>query len=116
MLLSSSGVLASEAVEVQPSINPAVVGGNVTLSLSPSVTMKSGSWVVGQTPIINWIGQQQAPFSDYIGRATVNVLTGALTLSSLTLKDSGVYVVQSPDPQLSASAAITVVGKTEQMK
>ncbi|XP_037641986.1 carcinoembryonic antigen-related cell adhesion molecule 1-like [Sebastes umbrosus] len=107
MLFSSSG--ASAAVEVQPSINPAVVGDSVTLSLSPSTTLNSGSWAVGESLILNWLGRQQAVFPSHSGRASVNVLTGALTLSSVTVADSGVYVVQSTDPQLKASASITVL-------
>ncbi len=111
MLPSSSGVLTSGAVEVQPSTNPAVAGDSVTLSLSPPVTLKSGSWAVGETFIISWMGGQDAPFDGYDGRASVNVLTGALTLSSVTVKDSGVYIMRSTDPQLSANTSITVVGK-----
>ncbi|XP_008288309.1 carcinoembryonic antigen-related cell adhesion molecule 2-like [Stegastes partitus] len=110
LLALIQGFLASSAaVEVQPSINPAKVGQTVTLSLSPSATLKSGSWAAGDSLIVNWIGDQQAVFPSHTGRALVNVLTGALTLSSVTVADSGVYVVQSSDPQLSASASITVL-------
>uniref|UniRef100_A0A3B4T417 Ig-like domain-containing protein n=1 Tax=Seriola dumerili TaxID=41447 RepID=A0A3B4T417_SERDU len=112
MLLSSSGFLASGAVEVQPSINPAVVGDTVTLFLSPPASLKSGSWALGESHILTWLGEQQAVFPSHSGRALVNILTGALTLSSVTVADSGVYVVQSSDPQLRASASITVLGKT----
>uniref|UniRef100_A0A3Q2U5U6 Ig-like domain-containing protein n=1 Tax=Fundulus heteroclitus TaxID=8078 RepID=A0A3Q2U5U6_FUNHE len=74
-------------------MNPAVVGSTVTLSLSPSVTLTSGNWAVGDTFILTWLGEQQAVFPGYSGRASVNVTTGALTLSSLTVTDSGVYRV-----------------------
>lgn len=111
-MFCSSGVLASGAVEVQPSVNPAVVGDTVTLSLSPSTTLNSGSWAVGESLILTWLGDQQAVFPSYNGRASVNVVTGALTLSAVTVADSGVYVVQSSDPQLKAEASITVLGKT----
>lgn len=110
-MFSSSGILASGAVEVHPSINPAIVGDNVTLSLSPSVILKSGTWEVGESPILTWLGDLQAVFPSHNGRASVNVLTGALTLSSVTVADSGVYVVQSSDPQLRANASVTVLGK-----
>ena len=113
-MFSSSGVLASGAVEVLPSINPAVVGDSVTLSLSPVATLKSGSWAVGESLILTWLGDQQAVFPSHNGRASVNVLTGALTLSSVTVADTGVYVVQSTDPQLKANASITVLGETKQ--
>ncbi|KAM9724181.1 cell adhesion molecule CEACAM5-like [Menidia menidia] len=97
------------AVEVKPSINPAVVGGTVTLSLSPSVTLKAGSWAVGESQILTWLGDQQAVFSGYTGRAFVNTTTGALTLSLLSIEDSGLYWVQSSDPKLTARASVSVV-------
>uniref|UniRef100_A0A3Q3GAQ5 Ig-like domain-containing protein n=1 Tax=Labrus bergylta TaxID=56723 RepID=A0A3Q3GAQ5_9LABR len=101
------GVLASAAVEVEPSINPAVVGDTVILSLSPSTSIKSGSWAVGESQILTWLGEQQAVFPSHSGRASVNVLTGALTLSSVKVSDSGVYIVQGTDPQLKANTSIT---------
>ncbi|KAG8009939.1 Hemicentin-1 [Nibea albiflora] len=107
-MVEVKGILASGAVEVHPSINPAIVGGTVNLSLSPSVVMKSGSWAVGDSVILNWVGDQQAVFPSHNGRASVNVVTGALTLTSVTVADSGVYVVQSTDPQLKANVSITV--------
>ncbi|XP_065813952.1 hemicentin-1 [Labrus bergylta] len=103
------GVLASAAVEVEPSINPAVVGDTVILSLSPSTSIKSGSWAVGESQILTWLGEQQAVFPSHSGRASVNVLTGALTLSSVKVSDSGVYIVQGTDPQLKANTSITVL-------
>lgn len=101
-------------MEVKPSVNPATAGDTVTLSLSPSMAIKSGSWAVGESVILTWIGEQQAVFPSHAGRASVNILTGALTLSSVSVVDSGVYVVQGSDPQLQANASITVVGKTGQ--
>ncbi|XP_037309452.2 carcinoembryonic antigen-related cell adhesion molecule 1-like [Pungitius pungitius] len=102
------GFLASGAVEVKPSINPAVVGDSVTLSLSPSMNVKSGSWAVGESLILTWLGDQQAVFPGHSGRAAVNVLTGALALTSVRVVDSGVYVLQSSDPDLRATASIAV--------
>ena len=101
-------------MEVKPSVNPATAGDTVTLSLSPSTAIKSGSWAVGESVILTWIGEQQAVFPSHAGRVSVNILAGALTLSSVSVVDSGVYVVQGSDPQLQANASITVVGKTGQ--
>ncbi len=70
---------------------------------------------MGESLILNWVEDQQAVFPSHNGRASVNVLTGALTLSAVTVADSGVYVVQSSDPQVKANASITVLGKTKQM-
>ncbi|XP_071326928.1 cell adhesion molecule CEACAM6-like [Trachinotus anak] len=109
LLALIQGFLASNAVEVQPSINPAAVGDTVTLSLSPPAALKSGSWALGESLILTWLGDQQAVIPSHSGRAVVNILTGALTLNSVTMADSGVYVVQSSDPQLRANASITVL-------
>ncbi|MEQ2184409.1 hypothetical protein GOODEAATRI_007627 [Goodea atripinnis] len=106
-----TGFLSSDAVEVQPSMNPAVAGSTVTLSLFPPVTFTSGNWAVRETFILTWLGEQQAVFPGYTGRASVNVTTGALTLSSLTVTDSGVYKVQSGDCLLNANVSLTVVGE-----
>ncbi|XP_062256011.1 carcinoembryonic antigen-related cell adhesion molecule 5-like [Platichthys flesus] len=100
--------LASAAVEIQASPHPAEVGATLILSLSPPPSMKRGTWTVGGSLILNWEGPQEAVVPSYSGRATVNVLTGTLTLSSVRVADSGVYVVQSTDPQLQASASISV--------
>ncbi|KAI3361185.1 hypothetical protein L3Q82_013381, partial [Scortum barcoo] len=108
-LVLIQGILASGAVEVKPSVNPAVVGDTVTLSLSPLMTLKSGRWAVGASLILTWQGQQQAVYDSHKDRASVNVLTGALTLSAVTVADSGVYVLQSSEPELTASASITVL-------
>ncbi|KAM8868915.1 hemicentin-1-like, partial [Spinachia spinachia] len=107
-IFPSVGVLASGAVEVKPSINPAVVGDSVTLSLSPLTNVRSGSWAVGESLILTWLGDQQAVFPGHSGRASVNVLTGALALNSVRVADSGVYVLQSSDPELKAAASIAV--------
>ncbi|XP_015254115.1 PREDICTED: carcinoembryonic antigen-related cell adhesion molecule 5-like isoform X1 [Cyprinodon variegatus] len=103
------GFLSCDAAEVLASMNPAVVGSTVTLSLSPSVTLTSGNWAVGEKFILTWLGQQQAVFPGYSSRASVNVTSGDLTLSSLTVSDTGVYTVQSGDPLLKASVPLTVV-------
>lgn len=104
--------LVSAAVNIQPSSNPAAAGDNVTLSVTPEVTMGDGNWVFGSSPILTWLGSDVAVFGSYQGRASVNVATGALTLTSVTLADSGTYKVQSDDPPLTASTFITVLGKT----
>lgn len=109
---SSGGVLVSASVEVRPSVNTTTVGDTVTLPLFPPTAVRSGIWAVGESPIITWLDEQQAVFPGYGGRASVDVLSGALTLSAVTVEDTGVYVVQGMDPQLRASAAITVVGKS----
>lgn len=113
MILFFSSALASDAVEIKPSMNPAVAGDTLTLSLSSSLSFKSGSWAIGESQILTWLGEQQAVFPSHSGRASVNVLTGALTLSPIKVTDSGVYIVQSTDPELKANISITVLGETQ---
>lgn len=107
-------VLTSSAVEIQASINPAVAGGPLTLSLIPSTALNVGSWAVGGSLIITWVGEQQAAFPSYSGRASVNISTGALTLNPVTAADSGVYILQSSDPQLRANMSVIVLGEAKQ--
>ncbi|XP_028326266.1 carcinoembryonic antigen-related cell adhesion molecule 1 [Gouania willdenowi] len=109
LLLLLQGFLVCDAVEIQASSNPSAVGQTLTLSLSPTPTLKSGSWAVGESLILNWLGTQQAVFPSHINRVSVNGVTGALTLNSTKVTDSGVYIVQSNDPQLRASISISVL-------
>lgn len=110
-LVSFSAILASGTVEVCPSISPAVVGDNVTLSLCPPVALTSGAWDVSGSLIVAWLEAQQAVVPSHAGRASVNVFTGALTLSSVTAADSGLYEVQSDEPPLRANTELFVLGK-----
>lgn len=100
-------------MEVQPSASTAAVGDTVTLALLPPTALRGGSWALGDALVVAWLGEQQAVFPGHSGRASVDIGSGALTLSAVTVADSGVYVVQGSDPPLRASAAITVVGKRE---
>ncbi|XP_055019441.1 carcinoembryonic antigen-related cell adhesion molecule 5-like [Boleophthalmus pectinirostris] len=104
---------ACNALEIKPSANPAVVGQSVTLSLSTSTTPSSGSWAVGEALILTWtrLGDQDqvAVFPSHLGRASIDG-SKALTLSSLSVNDSGVYTMRSTvDPGLSASVRLTVM-------
>ncbi|XP_051812353.1 carcinoembryonic antigen-related cell adhesion molecule 5-like [Acanthochromis polyacanthus] len=90
-------------------------GYSSEVKLSVPLHALNGSWAVGESFILTWLGNQQAVFPGHSGRASVDVLTGALTLSSVTVADSGVYVVQSTDPQLKANASITVLDGPDNM-
>lgn len=92
-------------------MNPAVVGDNVTLALCPPVALTSGAWDVSGSLIVAWLETQQAVFPSHTGRASVNVFTGALSLSSVTTADSGLYEVQSDEPPLRANTELVVLGK-----
>lgn len=83
------------------------------LTLSPATQLQSSSWAVGDAQILTWSGGQQAVFPSHNGSASVDVSTGTLTLTSITVVDSGVYVVQSTSPQLTATSTLTVLGESE---
>ena len=59
------------------------------------------------------VGAQQAMFPSHNGRASVDISMGTLTLTSITVVYSGVYVVQSTSPQLTATSTLTVIGESE---
>lgn len=102
-------------MKVLPSVNPAKVGDTLVLSVSPPTNLRSGSWAVDDSLILTWVGDQQAVFPSHNGRASVDLSTAALTLSSVTVADSGLYILQSTDPKLKANATIAVLGETKQM-
>ena len=97
-------------MEVRPSVPTSVVGDTVTPSLFSPAALRSGRWAAGESLIVAWLDEQQAVFPGHSGRASVNVLSGALTLTAVTVADSGVFAVQGTDPQLRAAATITVMG------
>ncbi|XP_072316976.1 cell adhesion molecule CEACAM5-like [Eucyclogobius newberryi] len=103
---------ACGAVEVKPSVNPVTVGQSVTLSLSPPASLNSGSWAVGEALILTWtrLGDQDqvAVYPNHLGRASIDA-NRALTLSSLSVNDSGVYTMKSTDPELTASVSLIVL-------
>ncbi|XP_061772589.1 carcinoembryonic antigen-related cell adhesion molecule 1 [Nerophis ophidion] len=109
LFMLQAGLGLSAAVQVLPSANPVAVGDTLTLSLHPATALRGGSWAVGDFLILTWLGEQQAVFPNHSGRASVDVITAALTLTAVTLEDSGVYAVQSSDPPFGANASITVL-------
>ncbi|KAJ8287729.1 hypothetical protein COCON_G00003880 [Conger conger] len=103
---TNEGLYGVVSTDIRPSINPAPVGENVTFHISPLMQLKSGVWSFGSKTLVVWIGlEEQAADS----RASVNTTTGVLTLRSVTVGDSGLYKLQSLDPQFLAEASLTVL-------
>ncbi|XP_036394524.1 carcinoembryonic antigen-related cell adhesion molecule 5-like [Megalops cyprinoides] len=96
-------------VEVKPSANPVQVGDSVTLAISPLTHAQAGRWALGADPILVWFGDSQDVFPSYKGRASLNISTGALLLKSVTVADSGIYVVEGSNPAFSANASLKVL-------
>ncbi|KAJ8354750.1 hypothetical protein SKAU_G00223170 [Synaphobranchus kaupii] len=105
-LLLEDGFYGAVCVEVIPSANTTRVGENVTFRVLPLVDIKSGMWYFQNKLLVFWIGDQTEPQDK---RATVNTSTGALTLSSVTVADSGVYRLMSTTPPIQANTTLTVL-------
>ncbi|KAJ8354749.1 hypothetical protein SKAU_G00223160 [Synaphobranchus kaupii] len=101
-----NGLYGAVCVEVIPSANTTRVGENVTFRLLSLVDIKSGVWDFQNKLLVFWIGDQTEPQDK---RATVNTSTGALTLSSVTVADSGVYRLMDTTPPIQANATLTVL-------
>ncbi|XP_030607014.1 CD48 antigen-like isoform X2 [Archocentrus centrarchus] len=65
-------------------LSPGTVPGPIT-----SVTWKHGADIA-----VEWYGEQLDAYRDFRGRCEVNLTTGALMISNLSLKDSGSYTAE----------------------
>ncbi|XP_035279704.1 hemicentin-2-like [Anguilla anguilla] len=106
LLTLLQGPCGVACLEVRPSVNPARVGDNVTFDVSPSMPLTSGVWSVGSKVLVYWIKAQEESMDR---RASVNTSTGTLSLTSVTVSDSGVYSLKVNNPQSQAKANLTVL-------
>ncbi|XP_067874549.1 carcinoembryonic antigen-related cell adhesion molecule 5-like isoform X2 [Heterodontus francisci] len=67
-------------------------GGQILLSLGSVWNVRSGSWRFNCLDVALWIGNSTDVSNDYWGRAELSE-NGSLSLKSLSLNDSGEYVV-----------------------
>ncbi|XP_047433109.1 uncharacterized protein LOC125001232 [Mugil cephalus] len=70
------------------------VGNRVAFNLSPVIyddTINSIVWKHGSNLIVKWEGGDPVFYGDFKGRCSLNTKTGDLSISDLTLKDSGIY-------------------------
>uniref|UniRef100_A0A3Q4H6Z7 SLAM family member 9-like n=2 Tax=Neolamprologus brichardi TaxID=32507 RepID=A0A3Q4H6Z7_NEOBR len=71
------------------------VGDKVVLSPgSVSDPITSITWKHGPDIAVEWYGGEIVPYRDFRGRCEVSTSTGALTLSNVTVKDSGTYTAE----------------------
>ncbi|XP_048880311.1 carcinoembryonic antigen-related cell adhesion molecule 1-like isoform X1 [Brienomyrus brachyistius] len=102
--------LALYAVKVTPSKSPVRAGDNITLILSPSTSMKNGFYTLNGFGILMWSEKKQQTAGAFTGRASINTSSGILSLFSMTVADSGLYVIQSfPPIGFSANTTLTVL-------
>ncbi|XP_067831362.1 carcinoembryonic antigen-related cell adhesion molecule 5-like [Heptranchias perlo] len=70
----------------------AAVGGHIVLRVRASSDVRSGSWRFSCTDVAVWIGNATDINNNYSGRAELLGI-GSLSLKSLSVNDSGEYVV-----------------------
>ncbi|XP_052002358.1 carcinoembryonic antigen-related cell adhesion molecule 1 isoform X1 [Xyrauchen texanus] len=86
------------ALTVVSSKNPVAVGSNVTLSLNDSITITVGSWLYGSGTVLFWYPGDTVTGSSFNEGMSFNNISYALTLTSVTLNRSGLYVLEKLSP------------------
>uniref|UniRef100_A0AAX7VW47 Immunoglobulin domain-containing protein n=1 Tax=Astatotilapia calliptera TaxID=8154 RepID=A0AAX7VW47_ASTCA len=85
------------------------VGDKVVLSPgSVSDPITSITWKHGPDIAVEWYGGDIVPYRDFRGRCEVSTSTGTLTLSNVTVKDSGIYTAEINNRVMSPTK-ITVI-------
>ncbi|KAL3999652.1 hypothetical protein ACER0C_007423 [Sarotherodon galilaeus] len=85
------------------------LGGDAVLSTSSvSDPITSITWKHGADIAVEWYGQETVAYRDFKDRCDLDFKTGALTISSLTVKDSGVYTAEINNKVMSPTE-ITVI-------
>ncbi|XDV40081.1 hypothetical protein PO909_009230 [Leuciscus waleckii] len=95
------------ALTLVPSQNPVAVGTNVTISLSEPINAAVGNWLFGSSTLFLWVSTTVYPGDSNQDGISLNITTYQLTLMSVTLKSSGIYVFQAFSPS-TAKAEITL--------
>lgn len=105
-------LLGLYAMFLNVSQNPVAVGSNVTITPYDTGNIAVGLWLFGPSTLFMWYpgGFEQGP-----GRQNgteLNISTYQLTISSVTLKNSGLYVLEAMSPiKTRAVIALDVQGK-----
>uniref|UniRef100_A0A669C2Z1 CD48 antigen n=1 Tax=Oreochromis niloticus TaxID=8128 RepID=A0A669C2Z1_ORENI len=101
ILLLSVGLVLSDTFKK--------VGDKVVLSPgSVSDRITSITWKHGPDIAVEWYGGEIVAYRDFRGRCEVSTSTGALTISNLTVKDSGIYTAEINNRVMSPTK-ITVI-------
>ncbi|XP_052000699.1 carcinoembryonic antigen-related cell adhesion molecule 2-like [Xyrauchen texanus] len=97
-LICTPGLYALTVVSLK---NPVAVGSNVTLSLNDSMAIPVGSWLYESTVLVVWFPGNSLVGSSFNKGIAFNNITYELTLTSVTLRSSGLYALESLKPLLS---------------
>ncbi|XP_072536669.1 carcinoembryonic antigen-related cell adhesion molecule 1 [Salminus brasiliensis] len=95
-------------VTLVPSANPVRVGENVTLSVSPAMAIDAGTWQFENSFLVFWYPGSVTVGKEYTGRVSFSSSTLELSLHSLQVNDSGLYVLQGVNPIVQAEVSLSV--------
>ncbi|XP_051722135.1 LOW QUALITY PROTEIN: carcinoembryonic antigen-related cell adhesion molecule 1 [Ctenopharyngodon idella] len=85
---------------LDPSQNPVAVGSNVTIRVNDFIPITVGSWLYESSILFMWYPEEILLGSNHQTEIEFNIATFQLTLSSVTLKSSGKYVLYSFRPNM----------------
>ncbi|XP_052474648.1 carcinoembryonic antigen-related cell adhesion molecule 5 isoform X3 [Carassius gibelio] len=104
-LICTSGL---HALSLVPSQNPVAVGSNVTISVNDTETITVGTWLFGPSILFFWYPGGVLTGSGHQNGTEFNNSTYQLTLTSVTLKNSGLYVLEALQLKTQAKIALDV--------
>ncbi|XP_026084499.1 carcinoembryonic antigen-related cell adhesion molecule 5-like isoform X1 [Carassius auratus] len=104
-LICTSGL---HALSLVPSQNPVAVGSNVTISVNDTETITVGTWLFGPSILFFCYPGGVFTGSGHQNGTEFNSSTYQLTLTSVTLKNSGLYVLEALQPKASAQITLEV--------
>lgn len=108
MFLSRLWILISLAIGAA-SVTYEKLGGEALLKPGTvSGTITSITWKHGPDIAVEWYGQEPFMYREFKDRCKLDFNTGALTLSNLTVKDSGIYTAEINNKVMSPTE-ITVI-------
>ncbi|XP_046896431.1 carcinoembryonic antigen-related cell adhesion molecule 8-like [Hypomesus transpacificus] len=88
------------------SLNHAAVNSNVTLQVYPETSIQGGMWFHGSTFIMQWYPMGSFPNPTWASRITFNSTLLALSIRSVQVADSGIYLIQGPSIELNVILSV----------
>ncbi|XP_054480084.1 uncharacterized protein LOC129111945 [Anoplopoma fimbria] len=89
------------------------IGNSVVLkpdsAVNPSAPIKSIRWTHGQDIAADWDGEELSYYRHFEGRSTLNISSGALTITGLSRNDSGRFSAEINNKKPSNSIQLLVI-------
>lgn len=99
-----------------PSKNPVAVGTSVTIRANDTGIITTGAWLYGPSALFIWYPGGILPGTSLKNGTAFDNSTYQLTLSSVTLMSSGLYVLESLEPiKTRAEITLDVQGKLKKI-